>query len=154
MLAVFAGNPATTVISAYSPTNVSEDGENKPQFYNNLRVAFQDRPAHNILVIVDDFNARLGHGDVRFPYHDATNRNGKYLADLLTENSLIGANTCFPKRHGKRWSFLDRASLVNRQLDYILVRNKWRNSVLNAEAYNGFGRPGSDHRCCVHERSS
>ena len=31
-------------------------------------------------------------------------------------------------------------------LDYILVRSKWRNSVLNAEAYNSFASLGSDHR--------
>ena len=89
---------------------------------------------------------RYGPGDVRFPYHDATNRNGKYLTDLLTENNLMATNTCFQKRLGKRWTFLDRASLAKRQLDYILVRQKWRNSVLNAEAYNGFESLGSDHR--------
>ena len=33
-----------------------------------------------------------------------------------------------------------------RQLDYILVRRKWRNSVLNAEAYNSFSSVKSDHR--------
>ena len=33
-----------------------------------------------------------------------------------------------------------------RQLDYILVRRKWRNSVQNAEAYNTFSTVGSDHR--------
>ena len=33
-----------------------------------------------------------------------------------------------------------------RQLDYILVRRKWRNSVHNAEAYNTFSTVGSDHR--------
>ena len=33
-----------------------------------------------------------------------------------------------------------------RQLDYILVRKKWRNSVHNAEAYKSFNTVGSDHR--------
>ena len=32
------------------------------------------------------------------------------------------------------------------QLDYILVRRKWRNSILNSEAYNTFCSVGSDHR--------
>ena len=33
-----------------------------------------------------------------------------------------------------------------RQLDYILVRRKWRNSILNAEPYTTFSSVGSDHR--------
>ena len=33
-----------------------------------------------------------------------------------------------------------------RQLDYILVRRKWRNSILNAEPYSTFSSVGSDHR--------
>ena len=95
----------------------------------------QDTPAHNFLVILGNCNARLGP-------EDATNRNSKYLADLLTENNLITTNTCFQKRHGKRWTFLDCTSLVMQQLDYILVRKIWCNSVLNAEAYNGFDSLG------------
>ena len=52
----------------------------------------------------------------------------------------------FQKRKGKLWTFKDRASDALRQLDYILVRKKWRNSVHNAEAYNTFNTVGSDHR--------
>ena len=32
------------------------------------------------------------------------------------------------------------------QLDYVLIRKKWKNSVTNAEAYNSFASIGSDHR--------
>ena len=32
------------------------------------------------------------------------------------------------------------------QIDYILVRRKWRNSVINCEAYSSFANVGSDHR--------
>ncbi|KAJ8335845.1 hypothetical protein SKAU_G00391870 [Synaphobranchus kaupii] len=47
---------------------------------------------------------------------------------------------------GKRWTFQDRATSMLRQLDYILVRCKWRNSILNAEPYSTFNSVGSDHR--------
>ena len=52
----------------------------------------------------------------------------------------------FEKRRGKRWTFQDRTTGTLRQLDYILVRRKWRNSILNSEAYNTFCSVGSDHR--------
>lgn len=145
LLAIFAGNPATTVIVAYSPTNAS-DTPDMDLFYRHLRGAIQDTPAHNFLVILGDFNTRLGPADASFPFHQDTNRNGEYLAELMMEHNLLAANTCFRKRMGKRWTFMNRVTESKRQLDYILVRKKWRNSVLNAEAYNCFASIGSDHR--------
>ncbi|KAJ8389331.1 hypothetical protein AAFF_G00120390 [Aldrovandia affinis] len=93
-----------------------------------------------------DFNARLGPEDAPFTYHTNTNRNGEHLAALLTERRLLAANTLFRKRMGKRWTFQDRATSMRRQLDYILVRRKWRKSILNAESYSTFDSVGSDHR--------
>ena len=62
------------------------------------------------------------------------------------EFDLLAANTEFQKKKGKIWTFMDRATNTCRQLDYILVRKKWRNSVQNAEAYNSFNTVKSDHR--------
>ena len=44
------------------------------------------------------------------------------------------------------YSHRDRATDSLRQLDYILVHQKWWNSVHNAEAYNSFSSVKSDHR--------
>lgn len=84
MTAEFDGNPKTTVIVVYAPTNCADEVEVE-EFYNDLR----------------DFNARLGPDEVPFTYHDVTNRNGKYFVELLSEYSLIAANTQFKKRPGK-----------------------------------------------------
>ena len=67
------------------------------------------------------------------------------MADLLLEFGLLAANGQFQKRPGKLWTFRDRATDSLRQLDYILIR-KWRNSLMNAEAYNSLCTVGSDHR--------
>ncbi|KAK1883300.1 Craniofacial development protein 2 [Dissostichus eleginoides] len=145
LIAEFSGNPVTTVIVVYSPTNVAPS-EEVEKFYEDLATAVRDVPAHNFLAILGDFNARLGPEDAPNPYHDSTNRNGAYLMALLMEHELLAANTMFRKRTGKRWTFQDRATGMLRQLDYILVRQKWRNSILNAELYSTFSSVGSDHR--------
>ncbi len=44
------------------------------------------------------------------------------------------------------WTFQDRGLGMRCQLDYILVRRKWRNSILNAEPCSSFNSVGSDHR--------
>ncbi|KAJ8398095.1 hypothetical protein AAFF_G00431720 [Aldrovandia affinis] len=132
-------------MSVYSPTNVALI-EEVERFYDDLRTAIHHVPAHNFLIILGDFNARLGPEDAPFTYHTNTNRNGEHLAALLTEHELLAANTLFRKRMGKRWTFQDRATSMRRQLDYILVRRKWRKSILNAESYSTFDSLGSDHR--------
>ena len=92
MTAEFDGNPKTTVILVYAPTICADEVEVK-EFYNDLRDTLQDVPAHNFLACIGDFNARLGPDEVPFTYHDVTNRNGKYLVELLSEYSLIQSNT-------------------------------------------------------------
>ena len=133
----------------YSPTNVAPT-EVAEKFFKDLATAVRGVPAHNFLAILGDFNASLGPEETPFPYHESTNRNGANLIALLTEHELLAANTLFQKRQGKRWTFQDRATRMVRQLDYILVRRKWRNSILNAEPYSSFSSVGSDHRVvCV-----
>lgn len=148
MVATFNGNPATTVVCTYCPTSSSTDDVIEGH-YNILRRTLQNVPAHNLLVVVGDFNARLGLTDVQFPYKDPyrseTNRNGQKLLDLAMEQKLDIANTRFQKKAGKKWTFLN-ASGKRRQLDYILTNSKWWNGVTNCEAYNTFASVGSDHR--------
>ncbi|XP_068697428.1 craniofacial development protein 2-like [Montipora foliosa] len=145
MTAEFNGNPQTTVIVVYAPTNCADEVEVEG-FYNDTSNTLQDVPAHNFLACIGDFNARLGPDVVPFTYHVVTNRNGKYLVEsVLSEHSLIVANIWFQKRPGKLWTFTSRIGSL-RQLDYILVRRKWRNSVQDVEAYNTFSTMGSDHR--------
>ena len=145
LVAEFESNPVTTVIVVYSPTNVAPEEEVR-EFYDELTSVAASIPAHNFLAILGDFNARLGPEDARFTLHEKSNRNGQHLTDLMVENQLLAANTLFEKRRGKLWTYQDRTTGIKRQLDYILVRRKWRNSVLNAEAYSTFSSVGSDHR--------
>ena len=58
MVATFHGNPITTIISCYSPTNVSEVLEVE-QFYMELVSITRQIPKHNMLVIGGDFNDNL-----------------------------------------------------------------------------------------------
>ena len=142
--ATFQGNPATTVIVAYSPTNTSpvEDIE---RFYEELRAAVDSVPAHSFLAITGDFNARLGERDALHPYHKITNRNGEFLAEFAKEKELVVTNTLFQKKSGKKWTWMSPSG-EKYLIDYILVCKKWKSSVVNTEVYNTFSSIGSDHR--------
>ena len=96
LVAEFAGNPKSTVMAVYSPTNCASENEVE-EFYHILGDAIQRKPAHNFLIVLGDFNARLGPEDALHTYHSSTNRNGSHLVDFLLEHSLIAANTQFQK---------------------------------------------------------
>ena len=136
LISTFHGNPATSIIIIYSPTNSSED---------EVRRAIETIPQHNVLIIIGDFNARIGKDDGNFTYHQETNKNGVLLIDIINEKQLVITNTSFQNKLNKLWTYMDPCCRKY-QLDYILMRKKWRNSITNVEAYSNFSSIGSDHR--------
>ena len=59
MVATFNGNPWATIISCYSPANVSEETE-VVAFCDELSSLVRCIPKHNVLVIGGDMNAQIG----------------------------------------------------------------------------------------------
>ena len=82
LISTFHVNPATSIIIIYSPTNSSED-EVINKFYDELRGAIETIPQHNVLIIIGDFNARIGKDDGNFTYHQESNKNGVLLIDII-----------------------------------------------------------------------
>ena len=109
-------------------------------------------PSHDIsrhFTVFKIVNAHVGKeddNDKGWYYHESTNSNGRLLRDTLQECELEVTNTRFQKNKRKMWTHLNDGTHTKSQLDFILVRNKWRNSVKNTEAYNYFSSLGSDHR--------
>ncbi|MCP4493478.1 MAG: hypothetical protein GY820_40160, partial [Gammaproteobacteria bacterium] len=151
MLVSFNGNPRLTMMSVYSPTEFATD-EEAEEFHNCLRSAITEVPAHHLLLVVGDLNAhisRLNEEDTGWYWHQVTNRNGQLLRDTLLESELEATNHRFQKKGGKLWTHLSDGMLTKSQIDYVLVRKKWRNSVKNTEPCNYFNSLGSDHRVVV-----
>ena len=145
LMITFNGNPATTIIVAYAPTNDQSNATASDKFYDDLRGAIDASLPHNFLSIIGDFNAKVNSDHMLYPFHDKTNANGVRLVDLVTEKSLFFASTSFRKKMGKRWTFTDPKG-NHHLLDYVLVNTKWRNSVKDVETYSSFASVGSDHR--------
>ena len=138
------GNPKTTVICVYSPHNSSSEDDIQ-DFYTTLRVTVEQVPLHNFLVVAGDLNAKLGPDEVRFTFNDKTNRNGELLKDFMEEFNLFSSNTNFMKPKGQLWTF-EYPTGGRAQLDYLIFRKKWRNSVRDSRSYSSFSSVGSDHR--------
>ena len=97
MVGTFNGNPGATIISCYSPTNVSEETE-IVAFYDELSSLVRSILKHNELVIGEDMNAQIGkNGNNKYSLHNTSNRNGQHLTDFMIENRLTCLNTNFQK---------------------------------------------------------
>ena len=119
-----------TLISAYAPTLQSPQQE-KEHFYETLNETIKSIPSSHKLLLMGDFNARVGvdhlswtnvlgkHGVGR------ENSNGTLLLSLCAQNELIITNTIFQQadRHKttwmhpgtKRWHLIDH--VITRQRD-------------------------------------
>ena len=144
MMCHFNGNPNTTVLCCYSPTNYANE-DDIVTFYNDLRETVKAIPRHNIQLILGDMNARIGTDRAKYTTNKETNRNGEQLINFCEESDYIIGNTRFQKNKNRLWT----ARLPNGhkvQIDYIMINRKWQNSIHNIQAYNTFNTVGSDHR--------
>ena len=144
------GNPATTILSCYAPTNMANDIV-AAEFFDKLSDAIEDIPLHNILLVCGDFNAKIGPESTLFTYNKRTNRNGTLLLDLMDSHQLYAANLTFQKPQCRLWTF--RYPNGNKgQMDYIIARRKWSKSISNVNAFtNIFSSLHSDHRPLIAE---
>ena len=145
MTATFNGNPRATIISCYSPTNVSEETE-LVAFYDELFSLVRSIPKRNVLVIGGDMNAQIGkNGNNKYSLHNTSNRNGQHLTESMMANRLTCLNTNYKKREGKLWTY-SYANNSKAQIDYVFINKKWKNSSMNCEAYSSFEGVSSDPR--------
>ena len=79
----FAGNPLVTIIEAYLPTETAAPN-NKEEFYNNLLKAIESALPHNIMIVLSDFNARIG--------DDSDKTNLQIIGRNNYEKQMITAN--------------------------------------------------------------
>ena len=123
IVATFNGNPGATIISCYSPTNVSEETK-LIDFYDELSSLVRSTPKHNVLVIGGNMNAQIGKN------RNHKFRNGQHLTNFTIENRLTCLNTSFQKREEKLWTDT-YPNNTKAQIDYVLINKKWNNSALN-----------------------
>ena len=148
-----AGPMNMTIIAIYAPTEVSAEAD-KDAFYDELRALLAKVPRRDLLFVAGDFNAHLGRPAATerrltgmFTL-DLRNGNGDRLIQLLADYNLVAANTIFQhkRRHLETW--VSPGGRYRSQIDYILVPQRWRASLVDARSYWGTDLK-SDHALVV-----
>ena len=142
-----------TLISVYAPTMQYSD-EDKEKFYSELRAAIDAVPNADKLIILGDFNARVGSDwsawDGVLGRHGVgqCNSNGQLLLELCMAYDLNITNTNFQLPLRNRTSWMHPRSKHWHLIDYILVRQKDRRDVRITKSMCG-ADCWTDHRLLV-----
>lgn len=133
------------IIQVYAPTSEHEE-EDINNFYNELNTLIKKIPKRELLIIMGDFNAKVGRGRSgnHIGPHGLGERNacGEKLCTLAGENDLVIMNTFFklPPRRLYTWKAPKdgkNGTIIRNQIDYIMVNQRYRNSCKVAKTYPG-----------------
>ena len=125
-----------TLFSVYSPT-LKADPADKNKFYCDLRSLVRNTPADDKVIILGDFNARVGRDSESWKgvlgKHGVgnCNDNGRLLLEFCTELQLIITNTIFQQKDSLKTTWMHPRSKHWHLIDYVLVRQKDQSDVLH-----------------------
>ena len=149
-----------TVVAVYAPTNptnsTSDAVGDSEAFYDQLQSSLSSIPSSDLLVILGDFNARVGsdfssRNSVIGPHGiGECNENGERLLDFCASNQLIITNTWFQHKllHKATWFRNGNRLRTGHMIDHVLVNKRFRTSVLDTRVYRSTFHE-SDHELVV-----
>ena len=132
-------------------TSTDEDNEVE-EVYEQLDCLTKTEKGNSNTVVMGDWNCILGEGQDEkevgaFGLRTRNERGGR-LVEFCRQMKLVVSNTCF--EHGRRriYTWKQPGETRRHQLDNILVRQRFRNSVKNACSYP-CADADSDHNLVV-----
>lgn len=140
-----------TVISAYAPTLDATD-EVKEDFYSKLDTILSTTPKRNKVILLGDFNARVGNnsslwrGTIGKEGIGKMNSNGELLLTKCAEHNLLITNTLFRQKKRYKTSWQHPRSKHWHMIDYVIVKSQDRSDVLLTRAMTGADDCWTDHR--------
>lgn len=148
---MLSNSQMATVISAYAPT-LDAQQDVKEAFYADLDTILSKVPKEDKLILLGDFNARVGQnhdlwrGTLGREGTGNTNSNGLMLLTKCSEYDLVITNTLFRQKKKFKTSWMHPRSKCWHLIDYIIVRSQDRRDVLITKAMTGADECWTDHR--------
>ncbi|KAG7298212.1 hypothetical protein JYU34_019023 [Plutella xylostella] len=141
------------ILSVYAPT-LDKDDEDKEKFYEELSDAIAKIRPEEQLMLLGDFNARVGRDHEAWPKvlgrHGvgAMNSNGQLLLSICAQFELAITNTCFrlPAKYKTTW--MHPRSKHWHLIDYAIVRHRDLSAVQITRVMRG-AECWTDHRLVI-----
>ena len=133
-------NGPVNLINAYAPT-LSASDETKDQFYDQLHTVIDAFPKQEHLLLLGDFNARVGSDNESWPVClgkqgiGKMNNNGQRLLEICTWHNLCITNSFFKTKPQHKVSWMHPRSKLWHQIDHIITRREHLNDILITRSY-------------------
>ena len=129
-------------LCVYVPTMTNPD-ENKEAFYNQLASVLSGIPRTDKLLLIGEFNARIGRENDKWPLvmgkHGIGkyNSNGELLLALCSEFELIVTNTMFKQKDERKTIWMHPRSRHWRMIDIVITRCRDKVDIHSTRAIRG-----------------
>ena len=139
-----------TIVSAYAPTMTNPE-ENKETFYSQLKGTLRNIPSTDKLLLIGDFNARIGRENDKWPSAlgkygiGKCNSNGELLLALCTEFDLIVTNTMFKQKDTHKTTWTHPRSRHGHMIAFIITRCRDKMDICSTRTMRG-ANCGTDHQ--------
>src|SRR3981081_3571965 len=139
-----------SVIQVYAPTADSNDSVIE-DFYDKLQQVIDDVDKNDVLLIMGDWNAKVGSDQItwrgalgQYGYGDC-NARGERLLEFCYTNQLCITNTYFQHKLSQKWTWSHPNGKSKNMIDFIIVNKRWRNCILDSRSFPS-ADPGSNHQ--------
>ena len=143
-----------TIFSVYAPT-LDADDNIKEEFYRLLDRELTNVPQNDKLLLLGDFNARVGkdHNVWRKVIGKeglgSCNPNGHLLLGLCAEHHLVVTNTIFRQRNRYKTTWMHPRSKNWHILDYVITRQHGLQDILITRSMPSADDCWTDHRLVI-----
>ena len=141
------------VIQCYAPTNDGSDTD-KDAFYSRLQSVVQSCSRRNVIILMGDFNAKIGSNNQGFEavmgHHGLgeMNENGERFANFCATNQLVVGGSIFPHKRIHKATWISPDMVTQNQIDHLCISKKFRSSLNDVRVRRG-PDVASDHHLLV-----
>ena len=128
-----------SIINVHAPHNESPEAD-KDAYYEALSRIYDELPAHDIKIMLGDFNAKVGQEEVyrpttgKYSLHQTTNENGQRMIFYAAERNLVVRSTFFQhrSRHLATWKH-PNDNIPPNQIDHLLISGRHFSDVIDVK---------------------
>ena len=139
----------TTMVAVYAPTE--EHPDETDDFYDVLQKVVGNVSRRDVLIILGDFNARLGVDNTGYEkvmgkcaLDEKRNNNGEKLLEFCQVNRLFIQGTRFQHKNIHKGTWRHPVDKKTHQIDHIITNTRWRSCVDDVKVIGG-ADISSDH---------
>lgn len=143
-------------LRCYAPTeNATENDKN--MFYDQLNTVISSLPRNDIVVILGDFNAKVGNNNDNIKeimgkhgLGSVCNNNGERLIDFCSTNEFFIGGTKFPHKDIHKYTWQSPDGVTRNQIDHVLMSKRFQSSLTNVRTMRS-ADIYSDHKLLIAE---